>query len=44
MTICDTHDRLLSQDELSAGERQIYTTSILWALAENFWQGTANDS
>ena len=33
VTLYDTHNRLISKDELSAGEQQIYTTALLWGLA-----------
>ncbi len=34
VTLYDTHNRPLLKDELSAGEKQIYTTALLWALAK----------
>ena len=34
VTLYDTHNRLISKDELSAGEQQIYTTALLWGLAK----------
>ena len=34
VTLYDTHDRPLLKEELSAGEKQIYTTALLWALAK----------
>ena len=33
VTIRDNHSRQISKSELSAGEKQIYAISILWALA-----------
>ena len=30
----DTYSRALSKEELSAGEKQIYTTALLWGLAK----------
>lgn len=33
VTISDNHSRQISKSELSAGEKQIYAISILWALA-----------
>jgi DNA sulfur modification protein DndD len=32
VTIRDDHDRAISKQELSAGEKQIYAISVLWAL------------
>jgi DNA sulfur modification protein DndD len=34
VTIKDEHDRAISKQELSAGEKQIYAISILWALGK----------
>ena len=34
VTLYDTNNRPLSKDELSAGEKQIYTTALLWGLAK----------
>lgn len=34
VTLYDTHNRSLLKEELSAGEKQIYTTALLWALAK----------
>ena len=34
VTLYDTHDHPLLKEELSAGEKQIYTTALLWALAK----------
>jgi DNA sulfur modification protein DndD len=34
VTLYDTHNRALLKEELSAGEKQIYTTALLWALAK----------
>ena len=34
VTLYDTRNRALSKEELSAGEKQIYTTALLWALAK----------
>ena len=34
VTLYDTYNRPLSKEELSAGEKQIYTTALLWALAK----------
>ena len=34
VTLHDTHNRPLLKEELSAGEKQIYTTALLWALAK----------
>lgn len=34
VTLYDTNNRPLLKEELSAGEKQIYTTSLLWALAK----------
>ncbi len=34
VTLYDTHNHPLSKAELSAGEKQIYTTALLWALAK----------
>ena len=34
VTLYDTHNRPLLKEELSAGEKQIYTTALLWALAK----------
>ena len=34
VTLYDTDNRSISKDELSAGEQQIYTTSLLWGLAK----------
>ena len=34
VTLYDPHDRPLLKEELSAGEKQIYTTALLWALAK----------
>ena len=33
VTLYDTHNRALLKEGLSAGEKQIYTTALLWALA-----------
>ena len=33
-TLYDTNNYPLSKEELSAGEKQIYTTALLWGLAE----------
>ena len=33
VTLYDTYNRALLKEELSAGEKQIYTTALLWALA-----------
>jgi DNA sulfur modification protein DndD len=33
VTIRDNHSRLIDKSELSAGEKQIYAISVLWALA-----------
>ncbi len=33
VTLYDTQNRALLKEELSAGEKQIYTTALLWALA-----------
>ena len=33
-TLYDTQNRVLLKEELSAGEKQIYTTALLWALAK----------
>jgi DNA sulfur modification protein DndD len=34
VTIRDDHDRAISKQELSAGEKQIYAISVLWALGK----------
>ena len=34
VTLYDTHNRALLKEKLSAGEKQIYTTALLWALAK----------
>ena len=34
VTLYDTHNRSLLKEELSAGEKQIYTTALLWGLAK----------
>ena len=34
VTLYDTHNHPLSKEELSAGEKQIYTTALLWGLAK----------
>ena len=34
VTLYDTHNRPLAKEELSAGEKQIYTTALLWGLAK----------
>ena len=34
VTLYDTNNRSLLKEELSAGEKQIYTTALLWALAK----------
>jgi DNA sulfur modification protein DndD len=34
VTIRDDHDRAVSKEELSAGEKQIYAISVLWALGK----------
>ena len=34
VTLYDIHNRALLKEELSAGEKQIYTTALLWALAK----------
>lgn len=34
VTLYDTHNRALLKESLSAGEKQIYTTALLWALAK----------
>jgi DNA sulfur modification protein DndD len=34
VTIRDDHDRAISKEELSAGEKQIYAISVLWALGK----------
>ena len=34
VTLYDTHNRPILKEELSAGEKQIYTTALLWALAK----------
>ncbi len=34
VTLYDTYNRALSKEELSAGEKQIYTTALLWGLAK----------
>ena len=34
VTLYDTHNHPLAKEELSAGEKQIYTTALLWALAK----------
>ena len=34
VTLYDTQNRSLLKEELSAGEKQIYTTALLWALAK----------
>jgi DNA sulfur modification protein DndD len=34
VTIRDDHDRAISKAELSAGEKQIYAISVLWALGK----------
>ncbi|MEZ4453126.1 MAG: DNA sulfur modification protein DndD [Nannocystaceae bacterium] len=33
VTLLDGHDRVLQKEDLSAGEKQIYAISILWALS-----------
>ena len=34
VTLYNVHNRALLKEELSAGEKQIYTTALLWALAK----------
>ena len=34
VTLFDSSKRALSKEELSAGEKQIYTTALLWGLAK----------
>ena len=34
VTLYDTNNRPISKEELSAGEKQIYTTALLWGLAK----------
>ncbi|MDE0423382.1 MAG: DNA sulfur modification protein DndD [Candidatus Poribacteria bacterium] len=34
VTLYDTQNRALRKEKLSAGEKQIYTTALLWALAK----------
>ncbi len=34
VTLYDTNNHTLSKEELSAGEKQIYTTAVLWGLAK----------
>ena len=34
VTLYDASNRSISKDELSAGEKQIYTTALLWGLAK----------
>lgn len=34
VTLLDKHDRVLQKEELSAGEKQIYAISVLWALSK----------
>ena len=34
VTLYDTNNHTLSKEELSAGEKQIYTTALLWGLAK----------
>lgn len=34
VTLFDSNKRALSKEELSAGEKQIYTTALLWGLAK----------
>ena len=34
VTLYHTHNRPLAKEELSAGEKQIYTTALLWGLAK----------
>lgn len=34
VTLYDTYNRALSKEELSAGEKQMYTTALLWGLAQ----------
>lgn len=34
VTLYDTHDLPIAKEELSAGEKQIYTTALLWGLAK----------
>lgn len=34
VTLYDTYNRSLAKEELSAGEKQIYTTALLWGLAK----------
>ena len=34
VTLYDTHNRPLTKEELSAGEKQMYTTALLWGLAK----------
>jgi DNA sulfur modification protein DndD len=34
VTIRDNHERVISKQELSAGEKQIYAISVLWALGK----------
>ena len=34
VTLYDTYNRPFSKEELSAGEKQIYTTALLWGLAK----------
>ena len=34
VTLYDTYNQPLAKEELSAGEKQIYTTALLWSLAK----------
>lgn len=34
VTLFDSNERVLSKEKLSAGEKQIYTTALLWGLAK----------
>ena len=34
VTLYDTHDLPIAKEELSAGEKQMYTTALLWGLAK----------
>ena len=34
VTLYDTYNKPLAKEELSAGEKQIYTTALLWSLAK----------